>query len=467
MTTQQLESRIKAHLPYIPNTQQTQLIAALSQFCQRRDIQDTIFILNGYAGTGKTSLTAALVEALADFKTQCVLLAPTGRAAKVLGNYAGHKAYTIHRYIYRVDLESGTFCALKENKVRPGTVFIVDESSMIDTRDNEASQMNLLEDLLQFVFSADDCRLIFLGDTAQLPPVGNAQPEGLAKALKKLHFHSIRATLTTIARQSHKSGILYNATWQRKTMMNSPDTAPKIFIKDFDDVNIVEGYDLAEEIERSYHNYGIEETIIITRSNKRAVEYNKAVRSLILERTQIISKGDILMVAKNNYFWKAKGLEFIANGDIVVVEKIIGEERLDTLLFADAIISFPDHEGLQIEVKLNLSCLVSEAPALSHEEQHKLALTCIDNPVVFPPGTPDNIRIRGLRGDPYYNALQVKYGYAITCHKAQGGQWKSVFIDIGFIPSDATGQSFYRWLYTATTRASEEIHFINPPLDTV
>lgn len=467
MTATELSKAIRQHLPYPPTPQQDQLIEALAMYCCNPDMKSIVFMLNGYAGTGKTSLTSALVNALEQFHVKCVLMAPTGRAAKVFSGFSKHKASTIHRHIYASDITTGRFNALKENKARKGTVFIVDESSMIDTSDNENETLNLLDDLLHFVYSVDDCRLIFLGDSAQLPPVSATPPTPLHKALRDKFFHVARATLTATVRQASHSGILYNATWLRKAMQKDLLPLPQLFIDRFDDVHAIGGEEMAEEIERCYRKYGLEQTIIITRSNKRAVDYNLAVRNLILERTTMLAKGDILMVAKNNYFWSAgvKGLEFIANGDMAVVDRIIAMEEFGGMEFATVALIFPDHDDITVEAMINLSCLVSDAPALSSAEMRQLSMACIDNPDRYPTGTPDEVRIKGLRSDPYYNALQVKYGYAITCHKAQGGQWDAVFVDMGFIPEEAqTSMDFYRWLYTATTRATKEIFYINPQL---
>lgn len=467
MTQGSLRESILSHLPYTPNAQQSQLIDVLARFVVDDDLQSTVFMLNGYAGTGKTSLTAALVNALEDFGIKAVLLAPTGRAAKVFGNFSHHPAYTIHRHIYRSDLESGSFTSIKENKARNGTIFIVDESSMIDTSDNMSRTINLLDDLLQFVYSGHNTRLIFLGDPAQLPPVNSAADEGLYKALRRRFFHVIRAVLTSTVRQSAHSGILYNATWLRRAMHKDIMPAPKIFVSMFDDVDVVEGADLADELQKCYSRYGMEETIIITRSNKRAVDYNIAVRNTLLEYTRLLSRGDMVMVAKNNYFWtkKVKGLEFIANGDMGVIEKVNGWEEFAGMEFADVELCFPDHDDITIEAKANISGLVSDAPALSNDQMRNLTLACMDNPEVYAPGTPDTARVVGLRNDPFYNALQLKYGYAVTCHKAQGGQWKAVFIDMGFLPDDSGNKEFYRWLYTAVTRASEKLYFVNPSLE--
>lgn len=466
MTHIQLRDSLIRNLPYVPNTQQVQLIDVLTQFITLPDLQQTVFMLNGYAGTGKTSLTAALVNALKEFRVKTVLLAPTGRAAKVLGNFAHHQAYTIHRHIYRTDPETGSFTALKENKTRKGTVFIVDESSMINTTDNEIRNLNLLDDLLQFVYSGEECRLIFLGDTAQLPPVNSSLEEGLYKALRQRHFHVLRALLTSTVRQCAKSGILYNATWLRKALKKEEIPLPRIFTRNFSDVKIVSGDDLVDELQKCYSNYGMDETIIITRSNRRAVEYNMAVRNVILERTSLLGAGDIVMVAKNNYHWTktVKGMEFIANGDLAVVEDVNAREEFAGMEFADVTLSFPDHDNITVEAKVNLSGLVADAPALSVTQMRTLATACIDNHLAYAPGTPDSIRTHLLRDDPFYQALQLKYGYAVTCHKAQGGQWQAVFIDMGFVPDDTDRTEFYRWLYTAVTRASKRLYFINPPV---
>ena len=460
-----LEEAIHSNLPYTANHQQLQLIGILSRFCILPEYQDKIFILNGYAGTGKTSLTSALVNSLESFGVKCVLLAPTGRAAKVFGSFSRHKAYTIHRFIYRFDPLSGQFGSIKENRAKAGTVFLVDEASMIDTADNESKAMNLLDDLLQFVYTGNNCRLIFLGDTAQLPPVGNESASSLHKALRDRHFHVLRAVLTSTVRQAADSGILYNATWLRKSMEKEHIPLPKIFAEQFEDVQIISGEELPDLLQRAYSIYGKEQSIIITRANKRAVDYNMAVRNIILEYTSLISKGDILMIAKNNYFWsaKVKGLEFIANGDMAVVEKIYGEETLGEFRFADVELSFPDHDDIRIEAKINLSSLLSDSPALSNAEMRALSMACLESMGAFSAGTQVNAAAM-LRNDPLYNALQVKYGYAITCHKAQGGQWNAVFLDIGFVPEDIDRHEFYRWLYTAVTRASKELYIINPQI---
>lgn len=466
ITPLQLAERILTILPYPPNRQQSQLIEVLSAFCTRQDCDNTIFLLNGYAGTGKTSLISALVNALEEFNIKSVLMAPTGRAAKVLTKFSHHKAYTIHRYIYRIDEVTGQFGSIKENKNRKGTVYIVDESSMIDVNDNETKTINILDDLLQFVYSGENSHLIFLGDPAQLPPVGQTVATSLYTALRHRFFHVIRAGLTTTVRQAEGSGILYNATGLRKAMVQENLSLPKINMVDFADVKVVEREDLANEIEKSYHVYGIDETIIITRSNLRAKEYNVAVRKIILERKGMLSKGDILMISKNNYYWstKVKGIEFIANGEGAIVEEIISTQEFASMKFADVILSFPDHDGLRIEAKVNLTSLMTEGATLSQNDLNRLALAAMDNGIVSSHELSDDIKIKALRTDPYYNALQVKYGYAVTCHKAQGGQWDCVFIDLGFVCEEMNLLDLYRWLYTAITRATKIVYLINPTM---
>ena len=465
MSSEELATGIITNLPYTPNSQQSALIGALAAFCAGEVDQNSVFLLNGYAGTGKTSVMGALVKALGDFNRQSVLLAPTGRAAKVFGRFARHPAYTIHRHIYRTDFETGRFNSLKENKAKRGTLFIVDEASMISGVDNDNEGLNLLDDLISFVYSGDNCRLILLGDTAQLPPVGSAISKAMQpKHLKSYGLHVLRVVLTATVRQSAMSGILFNATWLRRAMQQEKLPEPKLFLERFNDARAVGGEDLIDELSRSYSKNGIEDTIVITRSNRRAVQYNMAIRNQLLERDELLSVGDIIMVAKNNYFWSksVKGLDFIANGDMAIVEKILSTERLGSNNFSDVVLSFPDHDGVTIEAKVNLDCLTSETPSLSSEEMSRLYQACLDNPDRYPAGTPDSIRIRGLRTDPYFNALQIKYGYAVTCHKAQGGQWKSVFVDVGNVGLDTADIEFYRWLYTATTRAEKNIWYINP-----
>jgi len=466
---EQLGEAILRNLPYEPTGQQMLLLAALSRFCAA-DLQgrEAAFILSGYAGTGKTSLTGALVRALGEMKVPVILMAPTGRAAKVFGAFAGTPASTIHRRIYRHDL-SGMWAGpgmLSENTAR-NAVFIVDEASMIgNDSDPERGSQGLLEDLVQYVFSGDNCRMILLGDTAQLPPVGcELSPAMSPEQLRAMGLKVSRAVMTETVRQASGSGILYNATWLRHAMSQNPFPEPQLRLSGYDDVKAVGGEDLLDEITSCYGRDGMGETLIVTRSNRRAVDYNLAVRSQILERDSEICRDERLLVVKNNYIWsrKVKGLDFVANGDMAVVNRIYGTEQKYGFRFADVSLHLSDHD-IDFDCKLILDTLTSEAPALTRENYALLWERIISDPELFLPSVPMESRVRQLRTDPYFNALQVKYAYAVTCHKAQGGQWANVFVDMGYIPPEAQGLDFYRWLYTSTTRATRRLYYINPAI---
>lgn len=467
MDALEFAERIVLNLPYDPNEQQVQLIAALARFCTHPSSPESLFLLNGYAGTGKTSLTGALVRSLSEVNIKSVLLAPTGRAAKVFGKYAKHPAYTIHRKIYRQP-SPGEITYLTptvaDNRHR-NTIFIVDEASMIGSKIDNGS--DLLEDLIHYVYTGDNCRLILLGDTAQLPPVGcQFSPAMTVNVLKTFGMRVSRAILTATARQSQKSGILYNATWLRRAMLTNPLPIPQLFASKFNDVQPVLSDMLPEVLNDAYNRDGIEETILITRSNLRAVKFNIAIRNNILEKEEYLCRDELLLVAKNNYLWsaKVKGVDFIANGDVAIVTKIFGTETKYGFLFADAKIKLPDRD-IEIEAKLLLSTLASEAPGLTPEQSTTLYNMCLNDPDVFTPETPMSVRQKLLKSDPYYNALQVKYAYAVTCHKAQGGQWRNVFVDMGYIAPESQGLEFYRWLYTAITRATHRLYIINPSVE--
>lgn len=467
MDALEFAERIVLNLPYDPNEQQIQLIVALARFCSPLSPHDSIFMLNGYAGTGKTSLTGALVRSLNEVGISSVLLAPTGRAAKVFGRFAKHPAYTIHRKIYRqanVGDASTYIATVAENK-HHNTIFIVDEASMIGSRNENGS--DLLEDLIHYVYSGENCRLILLGDTAQLPPVGcQVSPAMTVNALKKYGLRVSRATLTASVRQASDSGILFNATWLRRAMLTNPLPIPTLLASKFADVIPVLSEDLPEVLNDAYCRDGIEDTILITRSNQRAVKFNIAIRGNILEKEEYLCRDELVLVAKNNYLWsaKVKGIDFIANGDVALVTKIYGTETKYGFLFADAKIQFPDRD-IEFDAKLLLSTLSSDSPGLTSEEANELYLYCINDPDKFALETPMSTRLKKLKSDPYFNALQVKYAYAVTCHKAQGGQWKNVFIDMGYIAPENQGMEFYRWLYTAITRATHRLYLINPSIE--
>lgn len=463
----QFAESIVESLPFEPTHQQIGLIAALARYCSAATPSDTVFMLNGYAGTGKTSVTGALVKALPLIGMRAVLLAPTGRAAKVLSAHANHPAWTIHRRIYRhASVAQGMtgVTGVAENH-STNTVFIVDEASMISAENNGGT--NLLEDLIHYVFSGVNCRLILSGDTAQLPPPGSEESPAMSPdVLRSMGLRVTRAVITKTVRQSSRSGILYNATRLRRDMLLDPIPVPRLVVSPFSDVSVTEGEDLQDALDSAYAENGVNDTLLITRSNKRAVQFNLAIRSSILDYETELVKGEPLMIAKNNYFWtrEIKEVDFIANGDIAIVEKIYGTESRDGIRYADVALKLPDH-GVTLDTKIMLSSLVSEAPGLDPELQRRHMESSLNNPELFAPDTPYEQRFARLKTDPYFNALQVKYAYAVTCHKAQGGQWKSVFVDMGMIQPEAlTSLDFYRWLYTAITRAVESVTYISPTL---
>lgn len=463
MDINEFAERIFLNLPYSPNDQQVQLIAALARFCSPQSRAESVFILGGYAGTGKTSLTGALVRALREAGLPVVLLAPTGRAAKVFSSFARFPASTIHRRIYR-GTEGGLVGMQPEvaDNTLTNAVFIVDEASMIGDSPAEGGT-HLLEDLLQYVYSGDGCRLILLGDTAQLPPVGCSESPALQpEVLRSFGLHVTRAVLTDVVRQGAMSGILRNATRLRRFMRREPLPEPRLSLAD--DVVTVDGLDLEDSISSSYADYGVDDTLIVTPTNKRAVSFNLAIRTRILGREEELCRDERLMVAKNNYLWsaKVKGLDFVANGDMAVVEQIYGTESAYGLRFADVSLRLIDRD-ISFDCKILLDTLTAEAPALDRERYNALYMGLLNDPNLFTPTTPVKTRMRLLRSDPYLNALQVKYAYCVTCHKAQGGQWPSVYVDLGFTPAETSPLESLRWLYTAITRATERVTLINPP----
>lgn len=470
MDINEFAERIFLNLPYDPNDQQIQLIAALARFCSPVMPGYAAFLLNGYAGTGKTSLTGALVKALREAEVPVVLLAPTGRAAKVFGRFAGYQASTIHRRIYR-GTEGGlmAFAADVADNPLTNAVFIVDEASMIgNNTGSEFGGRSLLEDLVHYVYSGQGCRMILLGDTAQLPPVGCTESPAMnVNVLKGFGLHVTRAIMTKVVRQGSRSGILYNATMLRRNMLMNPLPEPKLVIDRFSDVVSVSGDELEDEISASITRNGLTETLLVTRSNRRATQFNLAIRANILFREEELSRGELLLVAKNNYLWsaKVKGLDFVANGDTAIVDTIYGTEQKYGFRFADVNLRLPDRD-LSFDCKILLDTLVSDTASLEPERFQALYMAAMEDPDLFTPSTPMRTRMKILRSDPYVNALQVKYGYAVTCHKAQGGQWSNVFVDVGAVPAEAySSLDFYRWLYTAVTRATERLIFINPASD--
>ena len=430
-----------------------------------------IFLLCGYAGTGKTTLVSALVRTMEQLGRKTVLLAPTGRAAKVFSAYAGKSAYTIHKWIYRQKsiLDASQF-SLMENRASH-TLFVVDEASMIsNTGVSGFGSGALLDDLVEFVYSGNGCSLLLLGDTAQLPPVGDELSPALSQEyLRSMLLDVTAMELTQVMRQLGGSGILYNATMLREVICDGgTGVLPKIRLDGFADVCCVRGDELVEAIESSYSESGMDETIILCRSNKRANVYNEGVRRRILYREEELNRGDQLMVVKNNYYWRdvlgredkelLEKLDFIANGDMVEVVRVGGIEEMYGFRFADVTLSLVDYDDCEIDVKIMLNTLVSESPSLTRDESERLFNAVWDD---YPEIRSKRKRMEQVRNNPYYNAIQVKYGYAVTCHKAQGGQWKRVFLDQGFVSQDMAGIDYYRWLYTAFTRASERLYLVN------
>lgn len=465
---QNFGSAVLSHLPYEPNREQTMLIASLSFFCINQE-PESLLLINGYAGTGKTSLTGALVRALADFGKKTVLLAPTGRAAKVFSEYSGHSAFTIHRKIYRqksYSPEYGNFL-LAENK-HVDTFFIVDEASMIPNASAEGAVFGtgrLLDDLIHYVYSGVRCHLILLGDNAQLPPVGFTESPALSvEQLRSYGLKVYETQLTLIARQNEGSGILHNATILRNNMSCRENLVkPVLHLSEYNDIEVLSGEYMSETISDCYDRDGLNETIVITRSNKRATMFNAGIRNQILYREDELVSGDMLLVAKNNYFWSEQyeELDFIANGDVARVSRVRGTHKMYGFRYADVTLEFPDHNNIEVDAKVILDGLFSDSPALSREQSERL-FTEIYAELEGDKRT----RYKALKQNPYFNALQVKYAYTVTCHKAQGGQWKNVFIDMGYIPEDAfTSLDFYRWLYTAITRARSHVYLINFPLN--
>ncbi len=456
------------NFPFEPTVEQEKIIEKLSEFILSGNDRK-VFLLCGYAGTGKTSLISALVRTMEQLERKTVLLAPTGRAAKVFSHHSGKSAHTIHKCIYRQKsiMDSSTF-TLAENRMQ-NTLFIVDEASMI-SNDAMSGTGGLLDDLIEFVYSGPGCSMLLLGDTAQLPPVGEFLSPALTESYLRSMFLDVTATqLTQVMRQLGESGILYNATMLRQRI-DEEDTydPPQITLKGFDDICSVHGEELIEAIESCYDKAGVDDTIILCRSNKRANVYNEGIRRRILYREEELCRGELLMIVKNNYFWREElgkedktlleKLDFIANGDIAEIIRVNGTEEMYGFRFADVTLSLIDYEDCEIDVKIMLDTLTSESPSLTREENERLFAAVWED---YPEIRSKRKRMEQIRKNPYYNALQVKYGYAITCHKAQGGEWKRVFIDQGYISEDMISPDYYRWLYTAFTRASEKLHLVN------
>lgn len=466
MINSYLSRQITQNFPYNPTDDQFSALKTLTDFLLSGET-DSLLLLKGYAGTGKTSLVGALVKTLNELKQKSVLLAPTGRAAKVFSNYSGQKAYTIHKKIYRQKAFSNEPTGfMPADNLHKDTLFIVDEASMISNDGIDSISFGtgrLLDDLIQYVYSGENCRLILMGDVAQLPPVMQTESPALnKKILKGYNLQVQEITLTQVVRQSEDSGILFNATKLRDALRNNTvESYPKLQLKGFTDFRKINGDELIEEISSAYSRDGIEDTMIITRSNKRATIYNNGIRNRILYREEELSSGDRLMVAKNNYYWTAdcKEMDFMANGEIIQVLRVKRTSELYGFRFADVTVRFQDYD-LEMDIKILLDTLQTDSPALPKELNDKLFFTILEDYADIPTKAG---KMKKMKTDPHYNVVQVKYAYAITCHKAQGGQWMNVFLDIGYMTEEMLGEDFYRWLYTAFTRATHRLYLVNLP----
>lgn len=457
MIIQKLRESLKASFPYEPTKGQESFLLKLPEFLASTAPND-LFILTGYAGTGKTSLVISIVNTLANFRWKVVLLAPTGRAAKVMTNYTGKQAFTIHKKIYRGYSEEGYFRFNLQPNMHTYTLFIVDEASMISGEQVGEWQnaRNLLDDLIEYVNTGTNCKLLLIGDPAQLPPVGSAESPALNFGFLKNRYHLniYHVQLTEVMRQAQESGILMNATRIREVI--SANAGFHGFTQDNPDLFLSQGPDLEEHITNAYRDYGNDGTVFICCSNKRANLYNQYIRQRILWREEELAAGDLLMVVKNNYFWldDNSNAGFIANGDILEVSRVKNVEELYGFRFADVrirLLDYPDEP--EYEVKIILDLLGNDKPSLTQEESRKLFYAVAEDYA----NESKTRQYQLVRKDPFFNALQVKFSYAVTCHKAQGGQWPFVAVDAGYLTKEMLNTEYYRWLYTAVTRASEKV----------
>lgn len=458
------EELVIDNFPHEPTSNQIDLIKTLCAFLTEKE-EKQLFLMTGYAGTGKTSVISTFVNVLHSFKRKTVLLAPTGRAAKVLSSYSKNSAFTIHKKIYRqLSAKDGFGKFVLDRNLHTQTLFIVDEASMISNQAQSLKDFGtgrLLDDLISYVYSGAGCKLILIGDSAQLPPVGtDISPALDAGELKTYGINVITSELTQVVRQEKLSGILHNATLLRNKILNNDFTYPKFEISSFKDIKSITGQELQDELESAYSKYGKEEVLLITRSNKSANMFNQAIRSRVLWQENEINAGDNMMIVKNNYFWipENEKINFIANGDIVEINRVIRTKSLYDFTFIDADISLQDYGGISIEVKIILDSINRNAPALNADDNKLLFYNIMEDYQDIKPKSKQYIKVKE---NPYFNALQVKFAYAVTCHKSQGGQWDAVFIDQGYITDENMNKEFFRWLYTALTRAKKEVYLVN------
>lgn len=448
-------------LGFTPTDDQRDVVSLLESFLFSN--HNRLFVLKGYAGTGKTTMMSALIKTLPTFHLYSVLLAPTGRAAKVLSMYSNKKAFTIHKRIYFSHHEDSSFSfRLKENRSKD-TIFIIDESSMIGT-DNTMFQRNLLDDLMQYIFSGDGCKAIFIGDTAQLPPVGQELSNALDTEYLNSHFNvsTLSFQLTQVVRQALESGILKNASNLRYRLFKENFSLPILKTSELKDVVSISSTDFEEYLRAAYKEYGEDEVIVIAKSNYQANSLNNLIRYRLLERETLLEAGDRLMVVKNNYFWLEddSAMGFIANGDIFRINRVISFEDRFGFNFANVAISFDDYENaVELEVKILLNTLNIEKASLDKEKELEL----YENVFQYYYKQEHN-KVNAKRktlNDEYFNALQVKFASCLTCHKSQGGGWDAVFVFQSYLQEDSLNKEYFRWLYTAITRAKKQLYLVN------
>ena len=468
MIEDELKYRILQTFGFTPTAEQEHALDVFSRFMTDRSDQ-VVMILRGSAGTGKTSLAGAIVRAMAALQQKFILLAPTGRAAKVFSLNAGHAAYTIHRRIYRQKSAADLSSFNLNDNLNRDTLFIIDEASMISNQgygDSAFGSGFLLDDLMQFVYNGQNCRMLLVGDKAQLPPVGEEEsPALMADMFRGYGMKVYECDLNQVLRQSEESGILWNATRIRGYEgmgVRGDEILPKIRLNGFGDICVVSGDELVESLTSSYSRVGLDETITITRSNKRANIYNQGIRNMVLDREDELCQGDQLMIVKNNYFWTegSKEIPFLANGDIAVVRRVRNVHELYGFRFAEMTMQLPDYDDYELTATVLLDTLTTEAPALTREQQEQLFNAVMEDYADIPQKVE---RIKKIKVDRYYNALQIKFSYAVTCHKAQGGQWAHVYLDQGYMTDDMLTPDYIHWLYTAFTRATEKLFLVNWP----
>ena len=480
MIVDELKYKILEQFGFPPTPEQANALDVFARFMTDRN-PHAVMMLRGSAGTGKTSLSGAIVRTMKAIGQKVMLLAPTGRAAKVFSLSSGSPAFTIHRRIYREKAFSGVDGQFNLNdNLYKDTLFMVDEASMISNLGLGGTTFGsgcLLDDLVHFVYQGHNDRLMLIGDKAQLPPIGEEESPALHAAMLEGYGLSVyECDLNEGLRQSEQSGILYNATMIRQMITHDDITQlPKIHFSGFQDIQQMPGAELIEALADSYHHVGLDDTIVVTRSNKRANIFNQGIRNMVLDRDEELSQGDILMIVKNNYYWmeeerkkvseerRVKSEElpaFLANGDRAKVLRVRRRIDLYGFRFATLLLQFPDYDNYELEATVLLDTLTSEAPALTHEQQEQL-FRQIEEDYQDIPLKAD--RMKAIRQDRFFNALQVKFAYAVTCHKAQGGQWAHVYVDQGYMTDDMLTPDYIHWLYTAFTRATEKLYLVNWP----